>query len=353
MKNNEKVAVAMSGGVDSCVAAILAAKGGRPALGITMVVHPDAPEQDSIDAAAAAQRLGFEHIIVDLQKEFSDTVMRYFAESYIAGETPNPCVYCNRVIKFGLLFDEAEKYGCKSIATGHYAKVNKIDSSGRILLERAAYKEKDQSYMLWQLSQEQLSRAEFPLGGYTKPQVREIAEENGFSASSKPDSQDICFVPDGSYRSFIESFTGKTFPEGDFVGTDGKLWGKHKGLIGYTVGQRKGLGISAPAPLFVVRKSVEENRVYLGSNDELFTRRVEARAVNLIALPEISGSLRVTAKTRYSQTEAAATLYQTGESTAVLEFDEAQRAVTPGQSVVFYSADTVVGGGIINNHKKG
>lgn len=345
--NNTKIAVAMSGGVDSCVAAMLATAGGRPALGITMAVHPDAPEQDSIDAAAAAEKLGFSHITVDLQKEFHDTVMRYFAESYIAGETPNPCVYCNKVIKFGLLFDKAAEYGCQNIATGHYAKVNKTDPSGRILLERAAYKEKDQTYVLWQLSQEQLLRAEFPLGGYNKAQVREIAEENGFTVSSKPDSQDICFVPDGSYRSFIESFTGKTFPEGEFVGTDGKLWGRHKGIIGYTVGQRKGLGISAPAPLFVIRKSVEENRVYLGSNDELFSRRVEAKDVNLIAVPEISGSLRVTAKTRYSQKEAAATLFQTGESTAVLEFDEAQRAVTPGQSVVFYSGDTVVGGGII------
>ncbi len=347
MMNNAKTAVAMSGGVDSCVAAMLATAGGRPALGITMAVHPDAPEQDSIDAAAAAEKLGFPHITVDLQKEFHDTVMRYFSESYMAGETPNPCVYCNKVIKFGLLFDKAAEHGCQNIATGHYAKVNKTDPSGRILLERAAYKEKDQTYVLWQLSQEQLLRAEFPLGGYDKPQVREIAEENGFTVSSKPDSQDICFVPKGSYRSFIENFTGKTFPEGEFVGTDGKLWGKHKGIIGYTVGQRKGLGISAPAPLFVVRKSVEENRVYLGSNDELFSRRVEAKDVNLIAVPEISGSLHVTAKTRYSQKEAAATLFQTGESTAVLEFDEAQRAVTPGQSVVFYSGDTVVGGGII------
>ncbi len=347
MAGTNKVAVAMSGGVDSCVAALLATAGGRPAMGVTMVVHHDAPEQDCIDAAAAAQRLGFAHVTVDLQEEFRNTVMRYFAESYVAGQTPNPCVYCNKVIKFGMLFDKMAAYGCENIVTGHYAKVNKTDSSGRILLERAKYKEKDQTYMLWQLSQEQLARAEFPLGGYTKPQVREMAQEHGFTASSKPDSQDICFVPNGSYRGFIERFTGKTFPEGDFVGTDGKLWGRHKGIIGYTIGQRKGLGISAPAPLFVVRKSVDENRVYLGSNDELFSRRVEAESVNLIAVPEISGSLRVTAKTRYSQVEAAATVYQTGEGTAVLEFDEAQRAVTPGQSVVFYSGDTVIGGGII------
>ncbi len=337
----------MSGGVDSCVAAMLSSEGGRPALGVTMVVHDSAPEQDSVDAAAAAKKLGMEHITLDLREEFKNTVMRYFADSYIAGQTPNPCVFCNKAIKFGLLFDRARALGCDKIASGHYARINKSDASGRILLERAAYTEKDQSYVLWQLSQEQLAAAEFPLGGYSKPEVREIAQRGGFTASQKPDSQDICFVPNGDYRAFLEEFTGLEFEPGDFVGTDGKLWGKHKGLVGYTVGQRKGLGISAPAPLFVIRKTAEENRVYLGSNDELFSRRVELCEINLIALPKLDGSLRVTAKTRYSQKEAAATLFQIGETTAVLEFDEAQRAVTPGQSAVFYSGDTVVGGGII------
>lgn len=345
--NKGKIAVAMSGGVDSCVAALLAVKGGRDALGVTMRVFPEAPLQDSADAAAAAQKLGFGHITLDLCEEFSGIVMRYFAESYMAGETPNPCVFCNKAIKFGLLFDRAKQLGCTEIATGHYARINKSDSSGRILLERASYKEKDQSYVLWQLSQAQLGAAEFPLGTYSKAEVREIARENGFVSSDRPDSQDICFVPDGDYRGFIEKFTGKTFAPGDFVGTDGKLWGRHNGIIGYTVGQRKGLGISAPAPLFVIRKSVEENRVYLGSNDELFSKQVKAKDVNLIAVERLNSPLRVTAKTRYSQKETPATLTQTGETTAVIEFDEAQRAATPGQSVVFYDGDTVVGGGII------
>ncbi|MBO5360548.1 MAG: tRNA 2-thiouridine(34) synthase MnmA [Clostridia bacterium] len=341
------VGVAMSGGVDSSVAALLVRQEGFDTLGVTMRAFEGAPVRDEEDAAAVAAKLGFGHITVDLCDEFRRTVMEYFAESYIAGETPNPCVYCNKVIKFGALYNSVREYGCEMIATGHYARINKNDPSGRILLERAAFKEKDQSYVLWQLSQAQLAGAMFPLGGYTKQQVRDIAAENGFVSSDRPDSQDICFVPDGCYREFIESFTGKKFMPGEFVGTDGKVWGTHKGLIGYTVGQRKGLGISAPAPLFVVRKSVQENRVYLGSGDELFSKRADAREINLIAVERIESSLRVTAKTRYSQKEVDATVFQTGESTLTVEFDEPQRAVTPGQSLVLYSGDTVVGGGII------
>lgn len=347
MDKRIKKAVAMSGGVDSSVAALLCTKESKNALGVTMSTFPGSAEQDSVDAAATAKKLGFEHITIDLSSEFSATVMKYFADSYTAGETPNPCVFCNKAIKFGILFERVKELGCDIIATGHYAALNKTDPSGRILLERALFSEKDQSYVLWQLSQQQLACAEFPLGGYTKPQVREIAAEYGFTSFDKPDSQDICFVPDGNYRSFIERFTGAQFPEGDFVGTDGKLWGRHKGLIGYTIGQRKGLGISAPAPLFVIRKSVEENRVYLGSHDELFSKRVELRDINLIAVEKLSAPLRITAKTRYSQKESPATLFQTSDSTAVLEFDEPQRAVTCGQSAVFYSGNTVVGGGII------
>lgn len=342
-----KTGVAMSGGVDSSVAALLLQQNGYDLLGVTMRAFEGAPERDETDAAAVAARLGFSHITVDLCDEFRRTVMEYFVQSYICGETPNPCVYCNKVIKFGALAEKIKEFGCDAIATGHYARINKNDPSGRILLERAAYTEKDQSYVLWQLSQTQLSSALFPLGDYTKPQVRELAAENGFISSDRPDSQDICFVPDGCYREFIESFSGKKFAVGDFVGTDGKLWGRHKGLIGYTIGQRKGLGISAPAPLFVIRKDVEQNRVYLGSNEELFSSRVEAREINLIAVEKIDSSLRVTAKTRYSQKEAAATVYQTGDSTMTVEFDEPQRAVTPGQSVVLYDGETVVGGGII------
>ena len=342
-----KTGVAMSGGVDSSVAALLLQQGGYDLLGVSMRAFEGAPERDETDAAAVAVRLGFSHITVDLCDEFRRTVMQYFADSYISGETPNPCVYCNKAIKFGALAEKTKEFGCDLIATGHYARINKNDPSGRIMLERAVYTEKDQSYVLWQLSQAQLNAALFPLGSYTKPQVRELAAENGFISSDRPDSQDICFVPDGCYREFIEEFSGKKFAPGDFVGTDGKLWGRHKGLIGYTIGQRKGLGISAPAPLFVIRKDVEKNRVYLGSNEELFSSRVEAKEINLIAVEKIDSSLRVTAKTRYSQKEAAATVYQTGDSTMTVEFDEPQRAVTPGQSVVLYDGETVVGGGII------
>ncbi|MBQ6931600.1 MAG: tRNA 2-thiouridine(34) synthase MnmA [Clostridia bacterium] len=346
MSSSVKIAVAMSGGVDSSVAALLATKDNKNALGVTMSVFEGSAKQDSVDAAAVAKQLGFEHVTLDLSEEFRETVMRYFADSYIAGETPNPCVFCNKAIKFGALLDRVNALGCDIIATGHYARTKK-DASGRVLLEKAVFTEKDQSYVLWQLSQKQLASARFPLGEYTKPQVREIAAEYGFASSNRPDSQDICFVPDGNYRGFIEEFTGRIFPEGDFVGTDGKLWGRHSGLIGYTVGQRKGLGISAPAPLYVIRKNVEENRVYLGAHEELFSTRVELSDLNLIAVERLDAPLRVTAKTRYSQKESAATISQTGEGTAVLEFDEPQRAVTIGQSAVFYSGDTVVGGGII------
>ena len=342
-----KIGVAMSGGVDSAVAALLVRQRGHEAFGVTMKVFEGAPERDALDAADTASRLGFEHFTVDLCEEFRSSVMKYFADSYIDGETPNPCVYCNKVIKFGALLESVKSRGGDMLATGHYARINKTDPSGRILLERAVYREKDQSYVLWQLSQQQLGSSMLPLGDYTKPQVREIAAANGFVSSDRPDSQDICFVPDGQYREFIEAFSGRSFSPGEFVGTDGKIWGIHKGLIGYTVGQRKGLGISAPAPLFVIRKSAEENRVYLGSDSELFSRRAKAKDINLIAVEKITSSLRVTAKTRYSQKEADATVFQTGDSTLTVEFDEPQRAVTPGQSLVLYSGETVVGGGVI------
>lgn len=335
----------MSGGVDSSVAAMLTMQKDYDLHGYTMRVFPEAPTQDAEDAKKTAERLGFGHTTVDLTDCFRQTVMKYFADSYIKGETPNPCVYCNRVIKFGLLFDEMKKDGCQRIVTGHYAKITK--DNGRALLQKADYAEKDQSYVLWQLTQEQLSAAQFPLGVFSKTQVRELALDNGFASSDKPDSQDICFIPDGDYAGFIERLTGRKFAHGDFVGTDGKLWGRHNGLICYTVGQRKGLGISAPSPLFVIRKSAEKNKIYLGSNDELFSKRLVATNINLIAADDISSSIRVTAKTRYSQREAAATVFQTESDTLTVEFDEPQRAITPGQSVVLYDGETVVGGGII------
>ncbi|HBL40316.1 MAG TPA: tRNA 2-thiouridine(34) synthase MnmA [Ruminococcaceae bacterium] len=343
----QKLAVAMSGGVDSSVAAFLVSQWGVDLLGITMKNFDGADERDSLDAASVAHRLGFEHQTLDLTEEFRNTVMRYFCESYMKGETPNPCVFCNRVIKFGTMLEQAKKRGCDGIVSGHYAKIKQEDASGRVLLQRAEHREKDQSYVLWSLSQEQLAATYLPLGELSKAQVREIAAEQGFASSDKPDSQDICFIPDSNYRRFLEEFTGKTFPPGDFVGTDGKLWGRHKGIVGYTIGQRKGLGIAAPAPLFVVRKSVEENRVYLGPSEELFSKTLKARDINWIAVESVPASLRVTAKTRYSQREAAATVFQTAENEITVEFDEPQRAIAKGQSVVLYDGETVVGGGII------
>ncbi len=348
---NRKLAVAMSGGVDSSVAAFLASQWGIELLGITMKNFDAADERDSRDAALVAHRLGFEHQTLDLTQEFRNTVMRYFCESYMNGETPNPCVYCNRVIKFGAMFDQAKKQGCDGIVSGHYAKIIRDAASGRVLLQRAEHREKDQSYVLWSLSQAQLSATRLPLGELSKAQVRQIAAEQDFESSDKPDSQDICFIPDSDYCRFLEEFTGQSFPPGDFVGTDGRILGRHKGIVGYTIGQRKGLGISAPAPLFVVRKSVAENRVYLGSSEELFSKTLKARDINWIAVESVPASLRVTAKTRYSQREAAATVFQTAENEITVEFDEPQRAIAGGQSVVLYDGETVVGGGIITEQK--
>jgi tRNA-specific 2-thiouridylase len=274
-------------------------------------------------------------------------VIRRFIDTYVEGGTPNPCIDCNRYIKFDALQQRMRELDFDYVVTGHYANIDFDPQSGRFLLKKGLDSTKDQSYVLYHLTQEQLAHTLFPLGNLPKTQVRELAEQHGFGNALKQDSQDICFVPDGDYGSFIEGYTGKQFPTGDFVDQTGKTLGTHQGFIRYTVGQRKGLGISAPEPLYVCGKNAGQNTVTIGTKEQLFTDSLVARDINLISVASIEQPQRVKAKIRYRQQEQPATVTQTGPDELLVVFDEPQRAISPGQSVVLYDGDVVVGGGII------
>ncbi len=348
----------MSGGVDSSVAAYLIKSQGEECIGVTLKlfsnedIHLDLDKTccsltDVEDARSVATRLGMEHYVFNFSDNFKQKVIDRFVATYEAGGTPNPCIDCNRFIKWRQLLTRADLMECTHIATGHYARVEYDVASGRMLLKRSADKSKDQTYVLWALTQEQLSRTILPLGALSKDEVREIAEAQGFINANKPDSQDICFVPDGDYAGFIERYSKKIPEPGNFIDSDGNILGKHKGLIRYTIGQRKGLGIALGKPVFVSRIDPASNTVTLGDEELLFSRELYAGDINLIAVPKIDAPLRVTAKVRYSAKEALATVVQTGEDELHLEFDTPQRALTRGQSVVLYSDEVVIGGGII------
>ena len=353
-----KTAIALSGGVDSSAAAVLLHEAGEELIGVTMRLF--SPEdtagidptccttRDIDDARNVADTLGIPYHVIPFADRFEEHVIDRFVEAYQSGRTPNPCIDCNAHLKFDALFEAAEKMGCERIATGHYARVEYDENRGRYLLKKGLDGSKDQGYVLYRLTQEQLSRVIFPLGGYTKPEIRAIAERRGLINADKKESQDICFIPDGDYASFIERHLGKTFPAGDFVDTEGHILGQHKGIIRYTLGQRKGLGISSDAPLYVVKIEPSSNTVVLGREEDLYSRTLTAHDINLIAYERIDVPLRVTAKARYRQKEMPATVVQTDDDTLRLEFDEPLRAITPGQSVVLYEGDIVVGGGIID-----
>lgn len=352
-----KAIIAMSGGVDSSVAALLMLEAGYECVGATMQLfhNEDAgiPREksccsldDVTDAKAVASRLGMLHYTFNFSEQFREHVMQRFADCYERGATPNPCIDCNRFLKFDAMVQRMRQMEFDYVVTGHYARTEFDEASGRYLLKKAVDETKDQSYVLYALTQEQLRHVRFPLGAFRKTEIREIAERNGFVNAHKKDSQDICFVPDGDYAAFLERFTGRTYPEGQFTDTEGKPLGTHRGIIHYTVGQRKGLGIAAGHPLYVCGIVPEENRVILGESADLYSASLVAEDVNLISVSAMDEPMRVSAKIRYRHKEQPATA-RMQDGRLYVQFDEPQRAITKGQAVVLYQGESVVGGGTI------
>lgn len=355
---NHKALIAMSGGVDSSVAAYLMRKQGYECIGATMKLyhnedicipkdHSCCSLDDVEDARAVAASMDIPYYVFNFSERFKEEVMDKFVHCYECGITPNPCIDCNRYLKFEYLYNRAKELGYDYVVTGHYAQIKYDASIGRYLLCKAVDASKDQSYVLYSLTQDQLAHTQFPLGGMPKSKTREIAEQQGFINAKKHDSQDICFVQNGNYAEFIEDYTKKTYPEGNFVDVHGNILGRHKGIIRYTIGQRKGLGLSLKEPMYVMEINTTDNTVVLGRDADLFTDTLIANDINLISVPRIDGEMRIKAKVRYRHTEQPATVTQIDDDTIKVVFDEPQRAITKGQAVVLYDGDIVVGGGTI------
>ena len=353
-----KALIGMSGGVDSSVAALLMLEKGFACIGATMrlyggdSVSPEGSKtccslDDVEDARAVAHRLGIRHYVFNFTEEFRRQVMDKFVDTYYEAGTPNPCIDCNRYLKFGKLLQRAEELGCDTVVSGHYARVERDPDSGRYLLKRAADRAKDQTYFLACLTQEQLSRIQFPLGELTKEEVRRIAEAYGFVNARKHDSQDICVVPGGDYTAFLTEYTGKPLEPGDFLNQQGQIVGRHRGTICYTIGQRKGLGISLGEPVYVTGKDMAAGTVTVGPNEALFSRELWAKDWVFFPFEKLKEPMAVTAKIRHSQFDQPATVYPEENGLARVVFDEPQRAISPGQAVVLYRGDTVIGGGTI------
>ena len=354
----KKALVGMSGGVDSSVAALQMLRSGYSCIGATMRLYDNetlgqeasntcCSLDDVEDARSVARRLGIPHYVFNFKDVFEQQVIRKFVSCYECGSTPNPCIDCNRHLKFDRLLRRALELGCGWVVTGHYAQIRRDPESGRFLLYKAMDKAKDQTYFLACLNQYQLAHTQFPLGSLTKPEVRRIAEENGFINARKHDSQDICFVPGGDYTAFLERYTGRHYPAGDFLDIAGNVVGRHRGAVCYTLGQRKGLGLAMGTPVYVCGKNMEKNTVTVGPNAALYSSALRAKDWNWYPFPELTEPVKVTVKTRHSQWEQPGTVYPEADGYARVEFDVPQRAVTPGQAVVVYQGDCVVGGGTI------
>ena len=346
--NFKKVLVGMSGGVDSSVAAHLLMEGGFNTTGITLRLYEGekcGSLNDVYDAAEVCNKLGIDHRVLDFKTQFEKAVIDKFIAEYQCGNTPNPCIECNKYIKFGEMLKFAKSEDFNYIATGHYAKIQK--QGDRFVVVKPKDKSKDQSYVLYSLSQEQLASTLMPLGDLTKAEVREIAEEKGLITAHKSDSQDICFVPDGDYTDFISKWLGVTFPDGDYVDINGKVIGRHKGMIRYTIGQRKGLGMGFGKHMYVLDKSPDENKVILGDEEGLFKTKVLVKGVNYMAMESLNSPINCLGKLRYRHNEQPCRITPLDENTLLAEFNEPQRAPTPGQAAVFYDGDTVICGGVI------
>jgi len=360
-KTPRKVVVAMSGGVDSSVAAALLREQGHEVIGITMNLYSLPKEvcrsenlrsccgwQAQADANRVAIALGIPHYVVDFRREFERTVVEDFSREYGRGRTPNPCIRCNQFIKFDLLLERARNLEADYMATGHYAQVEFDPATDRYLLKKGKDRDKDQSYFLYTLTQAQLAMTLFPLGGLTKKDVRIIAARLALPVAQKEESQEICFVPDRNYAKFLRARIPQAFRPGPILDLQNRIIGEHEGIIHFTVGQRKGMGIAAPHPLYVLSIDAETNTIVVGKNEELYRSRLEASDVNLIALEKLAESKPVQAKVRYRHAEAKAMISPLEGGRIRVEFEKPQRAITPGQAVVFYDGDAVVGGGIID-----
>lgn len=348
----------MSGGVDSSVAAYLTKQSGYDCTGITLKLfdNDDIGEKkekaccsldDIDDARNVCRKIGIPYYVYNFKDSFKENVIDRFIKAYETGCTPNPCIDCNRFIKFEKLMRRAEELDFEKVVTGHYSIIEYDSEAERYLLKKSVDLTKDQSYVLYSLTQKQLSKTLLPLGGLTKNYVREIAEELNLINAKKHDSQDICFVPDGDYAKFIEQYTQKKYPNGNFVDCQGNILGEHKGIIRYTIGQRKGLGLALPHPMYVKEKNLDENKVVLCKNEELFSKELYATDINLITCNTIETPMKIKARVRYNQQEQNATVEQTDKNTLHIIFDEPQRAISKGQAVVMYDGDYVVGGGTI------
>ena len=344
-----KVVIAMSGGVDSSVAAALLKEEGHEVIGATMQVISSGNRATGAGthAGQVAHKLGIPHHIMDFRDIFSRRVIDDFCREYSRGRTPNPCVLCNKDIKFGILRERAGELGADFIATGHHTRVERDENSGNYLLKKGADKQKDQSYFLCRLDQEQLSNVMFPVGNLTKKKVRQIARELGLSVADKPESQEICFIPDDDYAGFLENHVPGTARPGPILDREGNTLGEHRGIIYYTVGQRKGLNIAAAEPMYVIAIDAERNAVIAGTKEQTYSTELVAGNLNWIAMPAPESPIKVKARVRYRHAEAEATVSPLDDNSVYVKFAEPQMAITPGQTVVFYEGDTVIGGGTI------